>query len=1609
MSFGSFLRGIAAQVNPFDNGQTYGTFNPPQKKKDDQNNPFGNPQPAPRPAPSFNFNQNNNQPQVQKPQNLFAGLNNDLQLPGAPKNTLPLNQNTDLSPLLKPQPGSVVTPTNQDQQQRQKLGIPSYVTKLYHDNNGNITGYEDPQKLQDVQVVPNKPQQPQQSFWHRLTHNVITNGTGTALKDTGEVLGGVGTAAAAGTLRAGEGLVTGVTSLPAAGAHAGAFIGEKLTGQNSYSPQVQRLLNKFDTATNTVNAPVNWLAKKTDMIPGMINHENGDQTLAGRVASDLYKPVQVAANVATVVPAAETIASKVPLLSRLPIIGDRLSGLSDFVNSQKATPTITRIINNFRPNAVETGASEAGALGEAGEGAQAAETAEGIGQGQQQPTQVNVKSPNDPGTPIPVKTPPTDNPWLIPKIKEIGGDFNFPTEQELQQIRTTNTRNAADAFNSNARPDQSVGGIIPPKPAPTFRLSPDTVHASQDDVVQQYAQFLKDMGEGNGTQLVPDGEGGYIRTSNNYRSPGVGSDRMTKQDWLDQAQKELESGKAEPGAQQAFADAANPDVQSLLAKGDTTQEAPVGKPITVKEVKGIPVVDKTEPTVVPAANTPETPGTVRPTTVAAPANEQAAAVAAQPNVKPPAQIPVPAETQAILDNPKNFTKRQVQAARNQLKLARQMAKTAEKTNEAMDRLTNAKPTSDKGFVPTGEFRQGAQGNVTQSASKAAEAAQGAHDIANLSVDDVLQQARQEVAENGVVSPQTVRNLKALRESGTLSRTSPEFKAVSDEYKNAISHHARALSLTDRTARTTASGDQLANRFASKIIAYADDSSKLTDAHMSQIEQAENAFTQARDAATAAGEQFKASGSPEDFKAWKAAQQAAEQADRQAKITEFLVAKDVLKGNKNLDAIKAVQEAEKNAGVYSMDSIDSNMLSGTGTMVRNYINTLFPRVENKLFGRASSLAVRKLAPIGGSSGRGARIGAKIGRDMFKADVQARKAAGVGFIRRTVTAGNTVGERNIQATAYSKAFSHYKQLLKDEGYKGAELNNRAEFNVRTDPDGLVAQYERDTLQANALSSLTHTKKIENVLADGIQKKLSEAGVGVKGQTAGRFGAKAVTRVGLGFPTVIARSLGEGFKRATLGLPEAGWATAKYMMSGNKEAFAQDLSKAIQHAGTGGSLFLLGSALGQMGVISGAYPSDPAERARWEAEGRQENSINIGGQWFNIPGYLGGFALPLMLGATTSAGNIKDAATLKNAWSTILSASPVDNIQSTLDILTGNSSAAKTKNAVTSLVRSVTPAGSFLAEVAKLTDSTANDTTQKDAVHNILDQIAGGIPGLNNAVNKTPKLDSYGNVIKNPNKVATVLGAQGATQSQGTQDVNKEQGASDQTLQEIGQYGVFGDKNLSQLIDPKIAKQLQEGQQLSPQDVQKVQKAVTKGIDASTDSNWRESGEYATDKAAMQVKLQMLNADPTTKPSEKAKYQLQINRDDVLQKNNIPYDVLKQYESTSLSQWRDMGDPYSQSYDPQTYQLLWNIDQVMAQGKASYNTKDPATQKFSAKQAGSGSGRGGRRGSPVTGDFGKLGNTTGAPTVQKYETINTQAGNIPIITPVRPNIVHNISSSG
>lgn len=246
-------------------------------------------------------------------------------------------------------------------------------------------------------------------------------------------------------------------------------------------------------------------------------------------------------------------------------------------------------------------------------------------------TKVAIDAAESTSQPINVRTPDADRPI----IRELAGDApnvtQVPTRTQAAEQRAANRFQKQDF----GRPDERIEGVTPRTPEQPYQYDAEIAATTQDKLVDEYAEFLRSIGEGNGTQLVPDGEGGYIRTSNNVRFGDTKGKRMTKDMWREEAERQLRTGKADPAIQREFDDATNPEIQSLLARGE---QAPVeeGRPIKVQQVDSIPVQDRTD---VPQG-LPEKPGTVRATTSNAPAKTQAEAVAAaQPPTPPTKDLP----------------------------------------------------------------------------------------------------------------------------------------------------------------------------------------------------------------------------------------------------------------------------------------------------------------------------------------------------------------------------------------------------------------------------------------------------------------------------------------------------------------------------------------------------------------------------------------------------------------------------------------------------------------------------------------------------------------------------------------------------------------------------------------------------------------------------------------------------------------------------------------------------------------------------------------------------------------------------------------------------------
>lgn len=204
----------------------------------------------------------------------------------------------------------------------------------------------------------------------------------------------------------------------------------------------------------------------------------------------------------------------------------------------------------------------------------------------------------------------------------------------------------------------------------------------------------------------------------------------------------------------------------------------------------------------------------------------------------------------------------------------------------------------------------------------------------------------------------------------------------------------------------------------------------------------------------------------------------------------------------------------------------------------------------------------------------------------------------------------------------------------------------------------------------------------------------------------------------------------------------------------------------------------------------------------------------------------------------------------------------------------------------------------------------------------------------------------------------------------------------------------KNPNQKVSPAVQKVIDTKAEAAR--VEDFKKRDIPENQAGVDQRFQ-NGEF--DKAIEGIKHleDVANKKEELSVTDKAKYDLQINRAQTMKDKGISYSDFADYSKVSLSDWREMGNPKSDTYDPDTYQKLFTLDQTLAAGKGSDNSKDPSKPKFSAKAVTAGSGRGGS---------GSKSNTIGnLPTLAKVSLGNlapvkiTSAAKMPSIAQVQP----------
>jgi len=199
---------------------------------------------------------------------------------------------------------------------------------------------------------------------------------------------------------------------------------------------------------------------------------------------------------------------------------------------------------------------------------------------------------------------------------------------------------------------------------------------------------------------------------------------------------------------------------------------------------------------------------------------------------------------------------------------------------------------------------------------------------------------------------------------------------------------------------------------------------------------------------------------------------------------------------------------------------------------------------------------------------------------------------------------------------------------------------------------------------------------------------------------------------------------------------------LQAGKKQLNQAKLVQAISEAGTGTGLIYLGAVLANNDLLTGNYPNDPKEAARWKAEGIIPNAIRVGDKYYSL-----NYAGPV--GALFNVGKaITDAAKegANGFDSTVAGATQLATGTLEQSFLSGISGALDAiqdpqryaANFVKSQAGSVIP--TLLNDIGNATDE-----TQRQA-NNPGEAILSRIPGARTTLNA--KSDAFGNELKQAN---------------------------------------------------------------------------------------------------------------------------------------------------------------------------------------------------------------------------------------------------------------------
>jgi len=535
---------------------------------------------------------------------------------------------------------------------------------------------------------------------------------------------------------------------------------------------------------------------------------------------------------------------------------------------------------------------------------------------------------------------------------------------------------------------------------------------------------------------------------------------------------------------------------------------------------------------------------------------------------------------------------------------------------------------------------------------------------------------------------------------------------------------------------------------------------------------------------------------------------------------------------------------------------------------------------------------------------------------------------------------------------------------------------------DGDNKVSQFlsRADNLVRNSTDRLPIPARAKQELNDLIMPSLT----GFAGATS-RIASRGLNAMALGIPQIR-----KGLELASSDLPNA------------KAVGQMMISRSLIDAASAGGATTAGLLLGSTGHWVGSYPSDPNEQARWARDGITPDSFefDIGGKKVYVqPGrVLGALALPAVLPAV-AANAIQNGDSPSDAVGQVLDGTlgqlmnnlGVDalgqHISDIVKLTSGNET--DKANASRDLINALGFSLSNVVPAAGLQNNVANalDPYKRDTSGNIANTIESRNPFTRGSV--PVKKDAFGNPITNNTQAtlgssAVTVGADntapqtdplnaeidrlakaGSEVTPTKQNTNADNGVS----QELGKlllddpiYTQADDKTKGDILKGVLAGTSTRDFNANLDNTSKQALLDYKILGKKKGDVWLQNN----DNAANYYKAVYDNADAngtlTTKDNNlnnKSGKRYQMIQAQVNQQFQADQDLQQLYNDTDVTEWRAMGNPESDSYDPTTYNKLMTYDDARTKAGVSGASSDSGKNKYVPKKSGKG-GKGGRAGS-------------------------------------------------